>query len=77
MAIAWESRAKLLTITEAAVVLHVHENTLRRWCDSGVIPAFRIGSRGDRRLLERDVYNLLSHMTGNKGFSHSGLSQSR
>jgi len=70
MAITWDTRKKLLTIKEAANLLHVHENTLRRWCDEGVIPALRIGPRGDRRILESDVANLLLRLNKNNGDCH-------
>lgn len=58
---------KLLTLGEAARMLNAHENTLRRWCDSGLIFAFRVGSRGDRRLLESDVIALRSRIAENHG----------
>jgi excisionase family DNA binding protein len=41
--------APIIPVSEAAELLHVHQNTLRRWTDQGVIQAFRIGTRGDRR----------------------------
>jgi excisionase family DNA binding protein len=56
---------RLLTMTEAAHLLHVHENTLRRWCDNRVIPVLRIGPRGDRRLVESDVYSLKVRLAQN------------
>ena len=59
MAITFETRSKLLTSKEAAAVLCVHENTLRRWSDLGIIPTFRLGSRGDRRYFEADVRSYL------------------
>lgn len=58
---------KLVTPGEAARLLNVHENTLRRWCDSGVIPAFRVNGRGDRRLLQSDVVALKTRMARNGG----------
>ena len=57
--------SKLLTVKEAAQILHVHENTLKRWTDQGILSAFRIGPRGDRRLQEDDVNEFKSHI-GNK-----------
>ena len=41
--------ASLLTIREAARVLHVHPNTVRRWHDMGLLSGYRVGPRGDRR----------------------------
>ena len=67
MAITTQNSVKLLTINEASQVLHIHENTLRRWCNRGVISSFRIGTRGDRRILESNVNELLSNMQNNHG----------
>jgi excisionase family DNA binding protein len=69
MVLSVQTDMKLLTIKEAAQFLHVHENTLRRWCDQGVIPAIRICSRGDRRIYESSVDKLLSKMQSNDGNS--------
>ncbi len=55
MGTAWEARTKLLTINEAAQILNIRINTLKSWCDQGIIPAFRIGPSTDRCLLESDV----------------------
>lgn len=55
MAIAFQGRSRILTSSEAAAILCVHENTLRRWSDLGIIPHFRLGARGDRRYYEADV----------------------
>ncbi len=45
----------MLTIQEVAELLHVHSNTLRRWTDQGMMKAYRIGPRGDRRFRAEDV----------------------
>ena len=52
-------RRALLTSRQAAEVAGIHINTLRRWGDQGVIKEYRIGTRGDRRFLRRDVEKLL------------------
>jgi len=65
MVVLRQTDSKLLTVKEAAQILHVHENTLRRWTDQGIISTFRIGPRGDRRLQEDDVNEFKSHI-GNK-----------
>ena len=39
----------LLTITQAAHLLNVHNDTLRNWEKRGLIKSIRIGARGDRR----------------------------
>ena len=65
MVVLRQNDSKLLTVKEAAQILHVHENTLRRWTDQGILFTFRIGPRGDRRLQEDDVNEFKSHI-GNK-----------
>jgi excisionase family DNA binding protein len=49
----------LLTVREVSQILHVHSNTLRRWSDLGIIKAYRIGPRGDRRFKQEDIDLLL------------------
>ena len=48
-------QASTLTVKEVARMLHVHENTVRRWSDRGIIESFRICHRGDRRIRKEDV----------------------
>ncbi|MCK5576697.1 MAG: helix-turn-helix domain-containing protein [Dehalococcoidales bacterium] len=50
-----EQSEPLLTVSEVAKLLHIHENTVRRWSDRGIIPAYRICSRGDRRFRKDDI----------------------
>ena len=54
--------APLLTVTEAARLLHVHPNTLRNWSDQDVIRTFRINSRGDRKYRRFDIYQFISEL---------------
>lgn len=49
----------VLTVREAASMLNVHVNTVRRWSDLGLLKAFRLGPRGDRRFSHDDVAGLL------------------
>jgi len=49
----------LLTAAEAAELLNVHVNTVRRWSNKGILETYRIGSRGDRRFRRRDIDNFL------------------
>ncbi len=49
----------MLTISNVAHLLNVHINTVRRWSNQGIIKAYRIGSRGDRRFQQEDVTNFL------------------
>ena len=50
----------MLTLREVGRLLHVHSNTLRRWSDQGIIKAYRIGPRGDRRFRAEDIAKLLT-----------------
>ena len=50
-----DSHSVLLTISETSQLLNIHKNTLRRWSDRGIIRAYRIGPRGDRRFRSEDV----------------------
>ena len=50
----------MLTTSDVARLLNVHINTVRRWSNQGVIKAYRIGSRGDRRFRQEDVSSFLS-----------------
>ena len=55
----------MLTVREVSQLLHVHSNTLRRWSDQGIVKAYRIGPRGDRRFRAEDIAVLL--LEENKG----------
>jgi len=50
----------MLTTRDVARLLNVHMNTVRRWSNQGIIKAYRIGSRGDRRFRQEDVTYFLS-----------------
>ena len=52
-------RNKMLTATEVARLLNIHINTLRRWSDRGVLTAYRLGPRGDRRFDKDDIAEFL------------------
>jgi excisionase family DNA binding protein len=58
-----EAIGAMLTIGEASCLLHVHNNTLRRWNEQGLIKAYRIGARGDRRFKKEDIDALLFEQT--------------
>jgi len=60
--------SELVTPGEAAQMLYVHINTLRRWGNKGILTQYRIGSRGDRRFLRHDIINLLNQLQDNDGY---------
>jgi excisionase family DNA binding protein len=47
--------SRMLTTTEVAHLLHVHPNTVRRWANEGLLPVYRLGTRGDRRFKPEEV----------------------
>ncbi len=49
----------MLTASDVARLLSVHVNTVRRWSNQGILKAYRIGSRGDRRFHEADIASFL------------------
>jgi len=55
----------MLTSSEAASLLDIHVNTLRRWSNLGILPAYRIGSRGDRRFKRKDIDLFLAGISNN------------
>ena len=57
----------LLTVREVARLLHIHSNTVRRWSDRGLIRAYRISRRGDRRFKREDIARFLAELNANKG----------
>ena len=64
----------MLTTREVAQLLHVHINTVRRWSDNGIIRAYRISPRGDRRFRREDIERLLSTLYQNSGNVRGGSS---
>ena len=57
----------LLTVKEVARLLHIHSNTVRRWSDRGIIRAYRITPRGDRRFRREDIARFLAELNATKG----------
>jgi excisionase family DNA binding protein len=49
----------MLTTSEVARKLNLHVNTIRRWSNQGILKAYRIGSRGDRRFKKQDIDELI------------------
>jgi excisionase family DNA binding protein len=50
---------ELLSATDAARFLGIHANTIRRWSDDGLIRAYRVGTRLDRRFRRTDLEKFL------------------
>jgi len=57
----------VLTVGEAAQMLHIHENTVRRWSNRGIIKPYKISVRGDRRFKKTEVETLLTRLNKNNG----------
>ena len=55
-----ENDSKLLKISEAAKLLNVHPNTLRKWDKKGILKAVRFGERKDRRYRREDIMKLVN-----------------
>lgn len=56
----------LLTVREVAQLLHIHNNTVRRWSDEGLLKTYRISRRGDRRFKREDVNRFLDSNSSNR-----------
>lgn len=52
-------KVKLLTIRQAAEMLEVNPQTLRRWDRSGRLVAIKIGAREHRRYKKEDLERLI------------------
>ena len=50
----------MLTVKDVARLLHIHVNTARRWSDRGILKAYRITRRGDRRFKQEDIARFLA-----------------
>jgi DNA (cytosine-5)-methyltransferase 1 len=54
---------KLLGIREAAAMLGVNPETLRRWDKEGKLVAIKISKRGDRRYKKEDLEDFLNKIS--------------
>lgn len=61
-----DKQIKLLRIREAAEILGVNPETLRRWDREGKLKAIIISKRGDRRYKKEDIEVFLKGLTENK-----------
>jgi len=53
-----ECQEKMLRPCEAARIIGVHPNTLRRWSNEGMVNVYYIGRRGERRFRYKDIVDL-------------------
>jgi len=51
----YEQISTMLTTGEVARLLNVNDSTVRRWNNRGIIKAYRIGPRGERRFRRDDI----------------------
>ncbi len=51
---------ELITIREAAKILGVHLETLRRWDKEGKLRSVRFGERGHRKYRKIDIEKIIS-----------------
>ena len=54
-----DNGASLMTVGQAAEVLNVHPDTLRRWCARGLLQPYRVGPRSDRRFSRSEIVRML------------------
>jgi len=54
-------KKNLLKLSEAAELLNVHPNTLRKWDKKGILIAVRFGERKDRRYHKEDIMKLVNN----------------
>ena len=51
---------RLFTLREVATMLRVSMNTVRSWSDLGLIRSYRLGPRGDRRYVAKDINSFVA-----------------
>lgn len=54
------TQMRMFTVREVATALHVHPNTVRHWCDHGLLKTIRVGPRGDRRFGWEDINSFIN-----------------
>jgi DNA (cytosine-5)-methyltransferase 1 len=52
-------KIKLISLREAARILDVNPETLRRWDNNGKLKAVRVGTRKDRKYKLSDIVKIL------------------
>ena len=61
-----EQYINLLTSSAVARLLNIHVSTVRRWDKQGMIKAYRIGPRGDRRFEREEIIRFLKQVNRNR-----------
>lgn len=51
----YRKKGAMLTPSDAARIMNVHINTLRRWTNNGILRSYRIDPRRDRRIRLEDI----------------------
>ena len=59
MSVKSSTQPKLISLKEAARILNVHPETLRRWDNTGKLKAVRVGTRNDRKYKPNDIMKAL------------------
>ncbi len=54
-----EAEERWLTIEDVVNLLHVHEQTVRRWIKEGNLPGILLGRKAGYRIRERDLTRFL------------------
>jgi excisionase family DNA binding protein len=54
----------MLTTRDVASLLNVDINTVRRWTNNGILKAYRVGPRRDRRFRQEDITLFLMNNHG-------------
>jgi len=49
----------MLTTGDVSHLLNIHVNTVRRWSNDGLLKAYRLGPRGDRRFKVKEIDSFL------------------
>ena len=70
-------KSTMLTANGVAHLLHVHINTVRRWSNRGILKAYRIGPRGDRRFRREDIDSFLTEQPEDSRWNGEGAASAR
>ena len=62
----------LLDIKAAASLLNVSETSLRRWTNAGLLHAYRVGGRRERRFRRSDLLAFLQRGSGDQSSAALG-----